>query len=353
MQFINDFSDADFSNIKWSVKEMMHYKTDKRSFMIREFGFEGNIEKSPLNLYHYTSPNAFLSIIKNKSLRFTDARYMNDKSETLYFLKVLVEFVENNFEKYPLFTEAVIELLKGNNLDGIKSLSLNEVKFNEVPKLPYKPSRHFLFCMCGESDSLNMWNYYVNNGFYEGYNIGFNIEKLLNTFHVEEEHTVDAFLVYHGNVLYKEKQQIQEVEKLAKDIEIKYSNYGDKALSYAIIDIRRYIDAQGLFFKSNKFKSENEYRIVICIADERIAHNEKESQKYSGANNKKMYEDFCVKRGLIVPYLNVVVPQESISRITVSPITEFDIAKKSIKEFLAAMDYPSVPIYKSKIPIRF
>lgn len=334
-------------------KDMKHYKSENHYFMIKEFGSEKNSEKSPLNLYHYTSPNAFLSILKNKALRFTDARYMNDKSETLYFLKVLVEFVENRPNTYPLFNEAVNELLKGNSFEGIKSLSLNEVIFNEVPKLPYKPSRHFLFCMCSECDSLNMWNYYVNNGFYEGYNIGFNIEKLLNTFKVEEENVVDAFLVYHGKVLYKEKQQMLEIEQLAKTIESKRNNWEDKALSYAILKLRSYIDAQGLFFKSNKFESENEYRIVICIADERIAHSEHESRKYLGYNNKKMYEDFCVKRGLIVPYLNVVVPQEAISRITVSPITEFDIAKKSIKELLLASGYSSVPIYQSRIPIRF
>lgn len=54
-------------------------------------------------VYHYTSPEAFLSIVQGKSVRFSDLRYMNDKSESFFFVKRLLEFCDENKEKYQHF----------------------------------------------------------------------------------------------------------------------------------------------------------------------------------------------------------------------------------------------------------
>ena len=61
-----------------------------------------------LNAYHYTSPEAFLSIIQNHSIRFTDIRYMNDRAEGIYFVKLLLDFVEKNRGNYPHFEEVTL-----------------------------------------------------------------------------------------------------------------------------------------------------------------------------------------------------------------------------------------------------
>ena len=59
------------------------------------------VEQTPR--YHYTSPEAFLSIIRSKTLRFSDIRYMNDKTESIYFLKVLLDFMDEDGhrQQYP------------------------------------------------------------------------------------------------------------------------------------------------------------------------------------------------------------------------------------------------------------
>ena len=50
--------------------------------------------------YHYTSVNALMNILKNQNesatVRFTDVRYLNDKSEMLYFIKCLIVFLSNS-----------------------------------------------------------------------------------------------------------------------------------------------------------------------------------------------------------------------------------------------------------------
>ena len=65
--------------------------------------------------------------------------------------------------------------------------------------------------------------------------------------------------------------------------------------NYAALWLRNYIDSRGIFFKHPKFKSEEEYRIIIEIKEERIPRKEGDADKYVGEHNKKMIEGFTTK----------------------------------------------------------
>lgn len=321
------------------------------SYSIKKFPEESNdIFDEGIIVYHYTSPEAFLSIITNEYIRFSDARYMNDKSEGKFFIKALLEFLEKNKNVYPLFEEAAYLLLKQNDLNMLKELEITNIDYYDPPKLKYKTQRQFLFCTCTSPDLLNMWNYYVNNGNYQGYNIGLKLSKILKTFDTDNQKELNSFSVYYGEVIYSAKEQEKEIKKLAEEIEKKYKN---DRIEYAVLKIRAYAESQGLFYKSNKFSGEKEYRILVCMSDDNVPRLKSDAQKYFGKNNKELSEGFCTKNGLIVPFLNVKLPFESISRITTSPITEYNIAKEGIKEVLKTKGQSSIPVYKSTIPIRF
>ena len=331
-----------------------------KSYFINEFqpgnqihGIENTV------VYHYTGANALLSILENGYVRFSDIRYMNDRSETVFFVKRLIEFIAENGKQYPFFRDAVNELLAENDYGQILDLNTDKVKFRDFPGLKMKPQRTFIFCTCNEPDSLNMWNYYASNGTYTGYNIGFSVKNFLKTFDVEQSKEMDSFIVYYGDVLYSKKQQFGAIDSFAQTIEnFSIYNNSEQSRFRAAVSIHQYIETRGPFFKNNSFKSENEYRFLFSIAEDRIPHSEKEAEKYFGRYNKKLCEDFCERRGLIVPYMQVAIPENSISRITMSPIMEYEIAKSSIKELLKVKGIMStakteVPIYKSRIPIRF
>ena len=65
---------------------------------------EQSIKQDGKNItYHYTSPEAFLSIVQNQSVRFTDVRFLNDKTEGIYFVKALLDFLDKNQGRYPYF----------------------------------------------------------------------------------------------------------------------------------------------------------------------------------------------------------------------------------------------------------
>lgn len=338
----------------------MNSELNFNSKFIQEFtpGSMAGATKSTI-VYHYTSPESFLSIVQGKSVRFSDLRYMNDKSESFFFVKRLLEFCDENKEKHQHFIEVVNELIKGNDYNEIKRLEIQDIRYKDFPGLRMEKQRNFIFCTSNDADSLNMWNYYASSGKYTGYNIGFSVPKFLKTFDTDQDGALDSFLIYYGNVLYKKKQQFEAIEELAKAVESFIAKKPDKqSIQRAAISVRGYIELRGPFFKDESFRSENEFRFLFSIAEKRIPHNEDASKKYFGQHNRELQEDFCVKNGLIVPFIKVSIPERSISRITMAPMTEYEIAKSSIKELLnvkglKGINDTEIPIYKSKIPIRF
>ena len=322
--------------------------------------------------YHYTSPNALLSILTTGCLRFTDARYMNDTSETLYFLKLLLEFIEKNKERYPLSLECINALLTKNSFEDIKSLKVSNINYDltfmNKKDAPYIPKRVFVFCTSSDSDSLNMWNYYVHNGNYQGYNIGINMNKLLKTFHSIGLDKIGKIKISHGNVLYNLKEQNFEIELFLNSTESAlrehynlFNNENDESqnqihnsfIAYGEMIIYQYIENSAAFFKHTKFSGENEFRIVVEIREDLIPYNKETAKEFFGESYENMYLNFCVKNGLLVPYLQVPLVKDAIQQITISPITEYEIAKSSIEEVLDINGYKNVNVKKSDIPIRF
>lgn len=300
--------------------------------------------------YHYTSPGAFLSIIKNKKLRFSDIRFMNDKSEGVFFVKLLLDFIEKYKAKYPKAEQAIHLLLEPNNEKDIQELRVSQINYTEFPKLGYSPQRTFLVCAADKPDLLNMWNYYIHNNVYEGYNIGFNIPKLLKTFDTNA-FVRDPFIVYYGDVLYQQKDQESEISRLLAHIEKMADNATDNSYEIAAITLRNYIESQGYFFKHKSFAAETEFRIIVSISDARI--KKKKADKNWESNMKEVEEDFFIRNGLVVPCFAVAIPDDAISRIYLSPVAEEEIAKNGVRELIEFSGFVGVKIYKSNIPIRF
>ncbi len=297
--------------------------------------------------YHYTSPSGLLSIINNGNLYFTDIRYLNDKSENVYLIKAMLEFLEKNKSSYHITREVFYDLFKEHSFDDLRNLRVQNIVYNLPNK--YIPLRKFVFCTTTDADSLNMWNYYIHDGHYQGYNIGFNIERLLKTFDTKEPHTADPFEVLYGKVIYEPKKQTEEIqsyfdliETLSEEVKV------DKET--LILNLYHYIDRYGVFYKSSSFSSEKEYRICVEINEEQL---KKDKKNYFGPNNKKINYSFRTSNGLIIPYIEVKLKEDSISRIYISPMMEFEIAKESIRELITQNGFKGVSIHRSKIPVRF
>ena len=268
--------------------------------------------------YHYTSANAMVSILKGQaqgfgSVRFTDARFMNDRSEHMYFIKCLFEFLDEHRKDYQ-YCQTIVNDLLLNKYSEKDYLSLRVSELDEiiVKDFLFTKSRNFIFCLSKANDSLHMWNYYIRNGNYQGYNIGINIKDFLKSFSSESDSKADPIRIYCGNVIYDKSSQEKEIKALCDAIELfgektrglpderkgSFPSNSELAMGYLWL----YIQYCGLFYKDKSFSDENEYRIVIQF-DEYVAGES--ISTYFDSKSENINCDFFERNGILVPYLSV------------------------------------------------
>ena len=328
--------------------------------------------------YHYTSASALMAILNTQdnrldtgTVRFTDSRYMNDRSEHMFFIKRLLEFMENQRENFPFCQEVINEyLLKKHSVEdyiNLRVFELNEPLLakdaaelatqNDGAKftsniLTRVKSRHFLFCLCRDSDSLHMWNYYIRNGNYQGYNIGIKPYDFLKNLSYTESEKHDPFLFYYGDVLYTREKQEGQIAALCRTIEDFQNTHQDRLtpLQMGQLILWSYIQCFGLFFKDESFANEQEYRIVIQFHETDLEHT---LSNYLRTDTRNIGYSFFERNGILIPCLTVPLPKNAVSQITMAPILESSIASASIKEFLDSNGYSGVDVKQSTIPIRY
>lgn len=298
--------------------------------------------------YHYTSPEGLKSILDTSTFRFTDCEFLNDKSEYVYIEKPLFKALEKLEGKIRDEVSSIIKRIYNNSFNVHESLYDPE---SEV--LHTYNARYYAFCASNNSDLLNMWNYYVKNGSYKGYNIGFSTEKLLeNLFEIG-----DHIEIFYGSISYSEEEQIDiltdyliEINNtLTNRLQEVDSSVSEPELQMEIIydsteqDIYNRIQLYRLFFKDKAFIHENEYRFIIKAPTEVIT-----DQQVSIPYNVDL------KNSIFSPFLEVNFDKDIIKSITVSPMIEYDITKYGLERYLKLKGYKNVKeIKKSKVPIRF
>ena len=345
-----------------------------RSIRIKSFQSKDALEQHDRRSirYHYTSSSALMAILDTKNMgngavRFTDSRYMNDRSEHMFFIKRLLEFMDKFRGKYPFCQEVINELLlQKHSPEDYISLKVSDI---DVPRpeetktnnpsatniLSRLKSRHFLFCLCNDSDSLHMWNYYIHNGNYQGYNIGIRIYDFLRIFDNDDTKEYDPIRFFCGDVLYKQKDQEKEIEELCRTIEgydrgNTSSGEDESDLEIGMVILWLYIQSYGLFFKDESFSDEKEYRIVIQY---NVFDNDDPFITNPRSKKTDVEYSFFERNGILVPCLKVPLTKEAVRQITLAPILESQIATSSIHEFLESNGYFGVDVKQSSIPIRY
>ena len=360
---------------------------------IKKFKPNGTIDcnENEVN-YHYTSSSSLLSILKGRNIRFTDAWFMNDKSEMTYFIDRLVDFLKEN-KGYSKCIEAFENLLlNGAPLESYKKVDISTLRFyTDIEVLKDKKTRQFVFCMSESSDSLNMWNYYSHSNNYQGYNIGVNVKEFLKTLNKRSELPIDPYFIYYGKVIYAEQEKKQEIRDFCNFLE-----NDDLPSRQRGRYLWEYITTYGLFYKDNAFKNEEEYRIVISVSEDILLSPTKEQKQESSTVLKDASEcvlnvvtkeqkterdetavrvaegqldeeiktndedgiipeykfDFYERKGIIVPYLSVMFSKNAIKSITIAPTLDEKLATSSLEGFLEINGYKA-KVSNSKIPIRF
>lgn len=306
----------------------------------------------PKTVYHYTTPEGVYSILEKKKLWFTDCQYLNDMSEFVYIREPFIEAYNkicvergDSTDNAESFADYMCMTSPYKNYDWDAVLKGRAMRREMPPGY-----RYYVFCTSYSPDSTNMWNYYVKNGMYRGYNLGIDIDVIKNWF---SHHGGNNIKLVHGSVNYNKKQQIEMLYKKAKELIEIYdqrkaqingnTHLEDNAISDFQDDLSEFINEKKLFFKHPAFKSEQEYRFILKIHSD--SHTDNVEMKYRvGAS------------GIITPYVEWNFDNLKpmlLKQITLSPMIEEELAKESFKRFLRNDVFQNISIVPSSIKLRF
>ncbi|MDR2015207.1 MAG: hypothetical protein LBP99_06250 [Azoarcus sp.] len=292
------------------------------------------LQRYELPIYHYTSPEAFFSMFsgdknnkeenKKSSLclhlsRFDLLNDMSEGQEVIHFL---------SYAGLKLFSEHAVS--KDEN--GLYRIWENIPELLKACTRNQSHNEWYVACFSSDRDSLPMWNYYLKNGRYEGYNIGLKPEYMKN--------------LLIGKVVYedkdKEKLCYAFIKKANECIKNDKSDIPVEQILYSFIVSWR------LLFKASYFKHEEEARIIIVLPQE----------------GKEYKVDYKVSGGLLVPYIkeyfypSIEDGELVLDSVTIAPalhLSQKEAAKETTIKFLHDRGF-KIDIDKvmnSVIPVRF
>lgn len=303
------------------------------------------IPKQNKKIYHYTSPGAMKSILENRTLRFTDCQFLNDKSEYTYFGSVLEEAIHELSQAVHSRTIELIQDIYDDNYDAEgRIIGRRKSDSDHGYYFRYIPSRYYVFCTSLGQDSLNMWNYYVKSGNYQGYNLGLQIQELAGEL---EQYNSSRIDIYGGKVLYRRKEQVEVLKRYIQDMDKQLKKLEEidaedlfQGVQEEMLDRIQYYR---LLFKHNSFNSEREYRFILK------APRDMEEEDVKG-----IQAGFYESHGIFVPYCDVSLKMNALKSVRMAPMVEAGIAKEGLARFLHMNGYDeTVAILTSEVPIRY
>lgn len=286
-------------------------------------------------IFHYTSPQGFQSILFNNPdcITLWASRFdcLNDVSEGTIAEEILKE-VCNELLQEQLIDQYLYELF--SNVAPAKT-TLLFLYDGDTIKATRSECNRFVCSFSKNRDSLAMWNYYSKGSKYEGFNIGFfncELKTTLETYFKNKEAVSHIF-----PVIYSKEEQKQLVSKMLIKLKELYKKEREPQIRYIIAN--RLLD-WSLIFKKEYFQHEEEVRIIIDVAKK----------------EEKIPIKYRINSGLIVPYIELPIEKMCLSEVTFGPVqtseNQMSHQIKVMEELLISTNYPKSVNY-SKIPVRF
>jgi hypothetical protein len=274
---------------------------------------------TPNILYHYTTAQGLMGILKTNVLWASNLNYMNDFSE----LKYSTSLIHNEFG----------EFLKSSSGD-LSMSHLPEVFADFFAKIEGRYSV-YACCFCEEEDELSQWRAYANKG--TGYSIGFDAKQL------EQPRDKPPYSLILSEVIYDSDLQSEIIKTSVKEFVNKIKN------NEIAVDLFRnflaVVFGSACAFKNPAFSKEKEWRAIAL------------NLTASDINNLNFREI----QGIVVPYIEMKFPSLEMEKedhlpiieIIQGPLVDPELGEKSLRLLLKKCGYDKVNVRRSKVPIRF
>ena len=355
---------------------------DKHKIMPNSNIFTHSIENSD-KIFHYTSSDGLKSILKNKTLWFSDIRYMNDMMEIREGIKAMKEIAEES---------------ESEDIRNITVPFYNEYLDKAADNL--LNDNIYICSFSIGRDELPMWNYYTKDNACQGYNVCFSIDPMMQSLIKINKDILDGCSISYGKVEYykdsikpllenhfnalfhifliKHPKYVQEIlEKVVCELGKKFSMTEQERRS-CNAQIVEFCSGEGMniseiesnmlniykfdscalkfdqlqleepvcYIKNSSFEYEKEIRIIIRIPKDKLEELKK---------NRIYKERYC--NGLKIPYIELSFSQDAVEGITVAPMNKDVNVEKEIEKYMDEQGYDisrmRYGIKKSEVPIRY
>ncbi len=265
------------------------------------------------SLYHYCPAEALNEILSSKSIRFSDARFMNDASETNYIYYLLMQYI---FNEEATITDSFMNfLIKNTPAIGYDIYR----RTNNTAK-----DQVYIACFSTNQDNLALWNYYTKSQ----NSIGYNIEFKHNPFTKELNNT--TFI--NGAVIYEKEKQYE----LLKQIISTYNNCWERHE-----EIKKYYSTQNGLFKKDKSSSLDTFLMsylstlnLYNIFFKPEAYKVEEEYRFAIFNTKDENWQTRIVNGFFIPYFSEEIQMNKICSINISPCNEPNLYKSGVSALL-------------------
>ena len=315
---------------------------------------ETTLSFSPL--WHYTSGNGLMGIIRNDTREhgklhfwFTRSDCLNDPSEGTHIKDLYKSTCES------LLHEGNISV---SFFEQIKDLEASNHQFVNFPIPPRDGYDHesvldcvacdaFICCFSLKEDSLDMWRFYSKGD--GGYGLKcapflFDRYKDYESSDYEKDAVFSMIRAY--KVIYQNEEKVAILREIILDTFSAYQNEttseGDN-LENALGFIRYALKVFQFQFKHECYATEQEYRFVFYrpYSKPQMLKNELPPVKFRSQN------------GVIVPYIDIIVENGAsyLSEVLISPFIESDFALATTHEYVGCCGF-SCTTRKSTLPVR-
>lgn len=274
---------------------------------------EAVLDRLPQRLFHYTTAKGIYGILTSGAIWATDIRFMNDAQELLYAEEIVRQVVSG-------IDNPALDPNHPNHADAAHFGEMFAT-FKETFLGDLSSPRFSLFaaCFCESGDLLSQWRAYGSD---HGYALEIRVDALRNQ------------LPSQGGELLRVQYGQAAATTLANEVLNRLTQRTN--LAHPGVYGHHYAQEVTKLLASVKhpgFEEEREWRALIF----RTALSK-------GAK-------FRVSPMAIVPYVEIPLPRDAITRVIVGPGRHMDIRKEGVQRLLEALQCSAV-VDGSAIPLR-
>jgi len=300
-------------------------------------------------LYHYTTLNGLMGILKTQAMWATNYKYLNDPSEIILFRDILISWIHPHaFDCFEKLNEQSLhnkQIIRENG--GVDQVAKNEVEAFVDAAYYALGDKIFILSFCGQHENSNV----NNNGLlsqWRGYGIGGGVALVFNTKKLEEMIALELEKFEYNPIHLSYLIYSDEESKLEKELSEERSIIEDNFKQYfdpANINRKNKVDASKAYdpfvycisrYKHYGFSEENEVRVVALptlLDQESLKLATEKGFTFKPEKEIKVRH----KNGQLIPYIelfNCIGFDLPIERIIVGPHKEKEARAAALRMML-------------------